>query len=139
MQAFLDSSCIILGFEFPKSNSAKILDLALEGRIEAFVSEKVLLEIRKYFRRRRSRQYAFLIESIMRKNSIVIYRNEVLEEMEKLRGQIKKKDLEQLAAVRRLGLEHLIGYDRDFEAFKEYKTPRKFIIFIKQAPAKTGY
>ena len=139
MQAFLDSSCIILGLEFRGSNSARILDLVLEGKIEAFVSERVITEVREYFRRRRSRHYAFLVESLIRKNSIVLYRNELLEEMEKWKGRIKKKDLEQIAAVKKLGLEHLVGYDRDFKTFPEYKTPRQFILLIKPAPARTEY
>ncbi len=43
------------------------------------------------------------------------------------RGQIKEKDLEQLAAVRKFGIKYLIALDRDFEGQEEYMTPRQFV------------
>jgi predicted nucleic acid-binding protein len=51
----------------------------------------------------------------------------VREEMDRYRGRIKEKDLEQIAVAKRLGLKYLVSYDRDFEAFEEYKTPKEFI------------
>jgi hypothetical protein len=47
--------------------------------------------------------------------------------MDRYRGQIKEKDLEQIAVAKMLGLKYLVSYDRDFEAFEEYKTPKEFI------------
>ena len=46
MRAFLDSSIIIIGFVVEKSNSAKILDLLFENKIDAIISEKVLKEVK---------------------------------------------------------------------------------------------
>ena len=46
MKAFLDSSIIIIGFVVEKSNSAKILDLLFENKIDAIISEKVLKEVK---------------------------------------------------------------------------------------------
>jgi hypothetical protein len=39
----------------------------------------------------------------------------------------KDKDLEQLAVVKKLGLKYLVAYDRDFEPFEEYVTPKGFV------------
>ncbi len=47
--------------------------------------------------------------------------------MARYKGKIKEKDLEQLAVVKGLGLRFLISYDRDFEPFDEYVTPKKFL------------
>jgi predicted nucleic acid-binding protein len=45
----------------------------------------------------------------------------------KYQDQIKQKDLEQLAVTKKFGLKFLVSYDRDFEAFEEYQTPKRFI------------
>jgi predicted nucleic acid-binding protein len=139
MRAFLDSSVIIIGFAIEKSNSAKILDLLFENKINAFVSEKVLEEVKSYFRRKRSRDYAYLIELLLRKNCKVVYNYEVQEIMAALKGKIKEKDLEQLAAVRKFNLRHLVGYDRDFENFDEYITPKQFIQKLNLKAYETEY
>ena len=139
MKAFLDSSIIIIGFVVEKSNSAKILDLLFENKIDAVISEKVLKEVKKYFREKRSRNYAYIIELLLRKNCQIIYNYEVVEVMEKLKGKIKEKDLEQLAAVRKLNLKYLVGYDRDFEKFDEYITPKQFIRKLNLGTYETEY
>ncbi len=52
---------------------------------------------------------------------------------------IKDKDLEQLAAVKKLGIKYLISYDRDFEKFEEYITPKAFINWIGIKPSSYEY
>jgi predicted nucleic acid-binding protein len=47
--------------------------------------------------------------------------------MAKYKQLIKDKDLEQLATVKKLGIKYLLSYDRDFEDFDEYITPKAFI------------
>lgn len=39
--------------------------------------------------------------------------------MDRYRGQIKEKDLEQIAVAKMLGLKYLVSYDLDFESFEE--------------------
>lgn len=51
----------------------------------------------------------------------------VREAMNRYRDKIKDKDLEQLAVVKKLGVKYLVAYDRDFEPFEEYVTPKKFV------------
>lgn len=63
----------------------------------------------------------------------------VREEMDRYRGQIKEKDLEQIAVAKRLGLKYLVSYDRDFEAFEEYKTPKEFIKALNLQSAEDDF
>ena len=52
---------------------------------------------------------------------------ELIEQINKFKGKIKDKDLEQLAATKKYGIKFLIAYDKDFECFEEYITPKKFL------------
>ena len=139
MIIFLDSSTVIIGLVAEKSNSAKILDLVFENKINAVISEKVLREVRKYFREKRSGNYAYIIELLLRKNCKIVYNYEVKEKMAELKGKIKDKDLEQLAVVRKLNLKHLVGYDRDFKKFPEYVTPKQFVKKLNIRPFEIEY
>ena len=94
-RVFIDTSTFIYSFEFPSSNSAKIIELLNRGDIEAVISERVLKEITRYFERfydiptaRKFRKYIVgACEVIMEYN--------VTEKMNELKGKIKDKDLEQ--------------------------------------------
>ena len=49
LRIFLDTNVFIYAFEFPKSNSRKIIELLNEGKIEAVISERVIKEVQAYF------------------------------------------------------------------------------------------
>ncbi len=100
---------------------------------------KVIREVRLYFTRRRDRNYAFLIENLIRKNFHAISKDQITDKSEEWRGKIKEKDLEQLASVKTHGIRYLIAYDRDFEGFEEYITPREFIKSLKLKYHETEY
>jgi len=59
--------------------------------------------------------------------------------MDRYRGQIKDKDLEQIAVAKMLGLKYLVSYDRDFETFEEYKTPKEFIKALNLEPTEDDF
>ena len=63
----------------------------------------------------------------------------VREEMDRCRGQIKEKDLEQISVTKMLGLKYLVSYDRDFEPFEEYKTPKEFIKTLNLEAAEDNF
>ena len=128
-----------MGFVVEKSNSAKILDLVFENKIEAVIGERVLKEVKRYFREKRGRNFSYIIELLLRRNCTIIKGHEVKETMLKLRGQIKEKDLEQLSIVKKLNLRYLIGYDRDHEKFTEYFTPKRFLEKLNQKTFETEY
>lgn len=44
-----------------------------------------------------------------------------------------------LAAVKKLGIKYLVAYDRDFEGFEEYITPKVFIKEMDIKPASSDY
>lgn len=137
-RVFLDSSVIIFGLEVRDCNSALILDLVLEGKIEAVTCEKVVKEVKSYFSRRRNRNYAFLIENLVKKNFYVIERRE-LENINEWKGRVKDKDLEQVASLKKLGIKTLVAYDRDFEGLEEYVTPKQFAKSLNLKFYESGY
>jgi len=59
--------------------------------------------------------------------------------MLKYKKLIKAKDLEQVATVKKLGIKYLLSYDRDFEPFEEYITPKEFIKELGVKPASSVY
>lgn len=50
-RVFLDTNVFIYAFEFPESNSHKIIDLLNKNQIEAIISERVLKEVQVYFKK----------------------------------------------------------------------------------------
>jgi len=56
--------------------------------------------------------------------------------MDRYRDLIKEKDLEQIPVVKMLGWKYLLSYDRDFDAFEEYKSPKEFITALNLEAAE---
>lgn len=52
---------------------------------------------------------------------------------------IKEKDLEQLTAVKKLGIKFLVAYHRYLESFEEYITPKAFIRQTGIEPGPSNY
>jgi len=127
VRVFLDTNVFIYAFEFPHSNSRKIIELLNQAEVEAIISEKVLGEVQNYFRKYYSKDLSAVFRNYLLVSCTIIPPSMVREEMDRYRGQIKGKDLEQIAVAKRLGLKYLVSYDRDFEAFEEYRTPKEFI------------
>jgi len=138
-RVFLDTNIFIYAFEFQKSNSTKILGLLNQGEIEGIISERVLSEVQAYFKKYYSKDLAGLFRNYLLASCIVIPSAQVKREMDKYKGKIKDKDLEQLAVVKRLGLKFLVSYDRDFEPLSEHKTPRQFLRDLGLKPEKTDF
>ena len=61
--------------------------------------------------------------------------------MDMLKGKIKERGLENVAAVKHESLEYLVAYDRDYgEAIvKEYITPKEFVKLFKLKPYDEEY
>ena len=126
-RVFLDSNVFIHAFEERDSNSNLISDLLNDGELEAVVSGRVVDEVTGYFRRHHGRALSVEIKEYMLNSCTILLADDIRGQMKRLRGVVKDKDLEQLAATRALGLWHLISYDRHFEPFEEYITPRAFV------------
>lgn len=47
--------------------------------------------------------------------------------IKKYAGLINRKDIEQLAAVRELGIKYLVSYDEHFHGIEEHVVPKQFL------------
>lgn len=125
-RAVLDTNVFMYGFEFQSSNSAKIIGMINNGVLEAVITQQVLDEVVRYFRNFHDKKLADEFRHYLLEVCTIIPEAELAKEMEGIRGEIKEKDLQQIAAARHLQLK-IVSYDRDFEGFEEYITPHDFI------------
>ncbi len=138
-RTFLDTPVFIYSHEYPESNSAVVIALLNKGELEGVISEQVVKEVVRYFEKYYGIELVRLFRRYLFEACIVIPREEVVEVMEKFKNHIKNKDLEQLAATKKLGIKHLISVDRDFKPFEEYCTPRQFLQLLNLKPKETEY
>ena len=129
-RVFLDSNVFIYAFEFPDSNSSKIIDLLNDKVIEAVISERVIAEVYRYFRRFHEKRLADTFRKYLYDSCMVVLTKDVEYAMSRYRGQIKEKDLEQLTVVKEYGIKYVIAYDRDFDNVEEHKTPKQYVGLI---------
>lgn len=139
MRAFLDASVLIFAMERPDSNSAKVVEMALDGRLEAVVDEEVLHEVARFFRGRRGRSFAWLYTEQVRRAATVLTREDCEAEFAALRRKLKEGDRLHLAATRTSGAPHLVAYDEDFRPFREYMTPKQAVRRLGLAPRETEW
>ena len=128
IRVFVDTNVFIFAFEFPASNSRVIVDLLNEDKIEVIISELVVKEVYRYFRRFHSKELADDYRRYLFETCTIVFSEEVENKLNKYRGLIKEKDLEQLVVVKEFGIMYLIAYDRHFEGIEEYRTPREFVL-----------
>jgi len=123
-------------------NSRLVLFLAQLGEFEVVTSELVLEEVERFFRENFGRQAGYVSRRFVEElSSRIIRRDEIKTEMETLKGKIKAKDLENLAAVRHENLEHLVAHDEDYQeaGIKEYITPKEFVKLFRLRPYNMEY
>jgi len=123
-------------------NSRLVLFLAQLGEFEVVTSELVLEEVEKFFRQNFSREAGYLARRFVEElSSHIVKRNETKQETDALKGKIKAKDLENVAAVRHENIKYLVAYDEDYERakIKEYITPKRFVRLFGLKPYKTEY
>ena len=138
-RVFIDTNVFIFAFEFEKSNSRKIIDLLNTGMLEAVISERVVKEVITYFKKKYNRTLANDFRNYLLQSCEIIFPEDLVSEMKEYRGKIKDKDLEQIAAVKYLGLKYLVSLDRDFVDFEEYTTPKQFVKIMGLRFKKTDY
>jgi len=131
MKVYIDSSTVIYAFEFKESNSRKILDLIIRREIEAYINQKVINEVKRFFIRNHGESIWVAVKTILSRHFELI--SEASYSAEKYRGMIKDKDLEHLAAFKDLKLDLLIAYDRDYKEISGYVTPKNFLIKMNKS------
>lgn len=123
-------------------NSRIVILLAQLGEFEVVVSELVVDEVERFFRMQISRDAAFFarrfVESLSKR---IVLRESIGRTLSELKGTIKERDLENLAATRYLKIRHLVSYDADYEKalVKEYITPKEFVKLFEIKPYSTAY
>ena len=136
---FIDTNIFIFAFEFEKSNSRKIIDLLNADMLAAVISERVVKEVIRYFKKHYNRTLANDFRNYLLQSCNIIFPEDLEGEIKAYRGKIKEKDLKQLATVKYLGLKYLVSLDRDFTDFEEYTTPKQFIKIMGLRFRKTDY
>jgi predicted nucleic acid-binding protein len=137
-KAFIDSSVLIRGLLFEETNSALIIKLISKNILIGAINRKVAYEVLNVLKGLKDKDFASLSFSFIHSTFEIIPQEQYAEEMEKLRGTIKEKDLEHLAAARSSGI-IIIAYDRDFDGIKEYFTPKEFLESMKMKTYDTMY
>jgi len=140
-RAYLDSMVFIFG-RLEECNSRLLLFLAQLGEFEVVTSELVTEEVERFFRDNFSRQAGYVARRFVEELSArIVRRDEIKAEMNVLKGRIKAKDLENLAAVKHENLAYLVAYDKDYEdaEVEEYVTPKEFVKLFKLKPYKMEY
>lgn len=140
-RAYLDSMIFIFG-RLEECNSRLVLFLAQLGEFEVVTSELVIEEVERFFRENFGRETGYISRRFVEElSSHIVRRDEIKIEMNELKGKIKARDLENVAAVRHENLEYLVAYDEDYEEaeIKEYITPKKFVELFRLRPYDMEY
>ena len=139
MKIFIDSSTFLWAYNRPESNSAVIVRLLADGKLNAIISENVVEEIASHFLAIHGHRTWSEVEAIVKTRCLIIPRNEIELEMKKWRGKIKEKDLEHLATAKHSKVEYIVALDRDYEPFSEYMTPKQFVKKLGIKTSETEY
>jgi len=140
-RAYLDSMIFIFG-RLEECNSRLVLFLAQLGEFRVVTSELVIEEVERFFRENFGRQAGYISRRFVEElSSHIVRRDEIEIKMNELKGKIKAKDLENVAAVRHENLEYLVAYDEDYEEaeIKEYITPKEFVKLFRLRPYSMEY
>lgn len=137
-KVFIDSSVLIRGLLFEKTNSALVLKMISRKELVGVINRKVAFEVLHVLKELKDKNFASLSFSFIHSTFEIVPQEQYSEDMDSLRGTIKEKDLEHLATARSLGID-IIAYDRDFEGIKEYFTPKGFLESMKLKTYDTVY
>ena len=137
-RAFIDSSVVIRGILYEKSNSFIVIEMVNRGNVVGVINEKVVNEVLEVLKALKDKDFTSLAFSFLYSSFEIIPKERYADEMESKRGKIKEKDLEHLATAKALNLP-IIAYDRDFEGIEEYVTPKRFLETSGIARYETEY
>jgi len=132
-KAFLDSNVFIFGFERPRSNSRRILDLLVGGELHGVVTDRVVREVMWYMRRYYSKDVAGKFRDLMLLTCELLLEEDLSIDSE-LSALVGAKDAGALAAVRSSGLSRLVSTDSDFAKVPEHRTPREYLQELSESP-----
>jgi len=137
-KVFIDSSVLIRGLLFEKTNSALILKMVSRKELIGVINRKVAYEVLHVLKELKNKDFASFSFSFIHSSFEIIPEEQYFEEMQKLRGTIKEKDLEHFAIARSMRID-IIAYDRDFDGLEGYFTPKGFLKYINLKVYETEY
>ncbi len=133
IEAVLDSNVFLFGFERPRSNSHRILEKLAVGEFRGVVTDRIVREVIRYLRRNYGKDL-----SAQFRDFILMTCDLALESDLDLRADVirlvGRKDAGALAAARERGLRFVVSTDRDFAKVPERKTPREFLVELRDRP-----
>ncbi|HLB69264.1 MAG TPA: type II toxin-antitoxin system VapC family toxin [Thermoplasmata archaeon] len=132
-KAFLDSNVFIFGFERPRSNSRRILDLLVGGELHGVVTDRVVREVMGYMRRYYGKDLAGKFRDLILLTCDLLLEDDLTIDP-KLSALVGAKDAGALAAVRSSGLSRLVSTDSDFAEVPEHRTPREYLQELNEPP-----
>lgn len=132
-RAVLDSNVFIFGFERPDSNSHRILEKLAAGDIRAVVTDRIVREVMGFFRKHYGKDLAAEFRDLIIWTCDLVLEDDlnISRELIALTG---RKDAGALAVARTLGLGRLVSTDRDFARVPERRTPREFLVELRERP-----
>ena len=139
IRALLDTNIFIYAYEIPESNSNLIIDALNQGLFEAVITESTFKEVYRYFRKHYSKRLADTFRIYLFAVCKMIYSYQLKEHSAKYANQINEEDLEQVTAVRELGIKYLVSYDKHFEGIEEHTTPKQFVNLLGMQPRPVNY
>ena len=125
-KAFFDSNVFIFGFERPRSNSRRILDLLVDGELRGVVTDRVVREVMRYIRRYYGKDLGGKFRDLMLLTCELLLEEDFPIDPE-LSALVGAQDAGALAAVRSSGLSRLVSTDSDFAKVPEHRTPREYL------------
>lgn len=132
-KAFLDSNVFIFGFERPRSNSRRILDLLVGGGLHGVVTDRVVREVMGYMRKFYGKDLAGKFRDLLLLTCDLLLEEDLPIDPE-LSALVGSTDAGALAAVRSSGLSRLVSTDSDFANVPEHRTPREYLQEVGEAP-----
>ncbi len=87
-RVFLDTNIFIYAFEFPESNSHKIINLLNNGQIEAIISQRVLKKVQSYFKKFYDKDLSASFRDYLLRTCTVVFTTDVKKEMRQHKSQI---------------------------------------------------
>ncbi len=126
IRALLDTNVFIYAYEITRSNSNLIINALNQDLFEAIITESTLKEAYRYFRKHYSKRLADAFRVYLFVVCKMIFSYQLKEHSTKYADLINEKDLEQVTAVRELGIKYLVSYDKHFKSLQEYRTPKQF-------------
>jgi len=125
-RAFLDSNVFIFSFERNRSNSQRIVELLVTGDLRGVVTDRVVREVMRYFRKYHGKDLAAKFRELILLTCDLVLEQDLRVDR-KLVELVGPKDASALAAVRSLGLSRMVSTDSDFAVVPERRTPREFL------------